>query len=281
MSLLAQVAAGVTSDLEAFRFAEATKSLRDFTWNDVCDWYVEFLKGRLRDPQARPVAQRVLAALLDGLCRLLHPIVPFLTESIWQALAGVAPARGLPEPVDPPPRASASPPWPDPIPSTWLDPEAELVVAQWQEKITAIRNLRGERKVNEKAKIRPIILADGPVAAILKSGEAFLKALTNSETLTIAAQADRPADCAVAVLGDAEILLPLEGLIDKAAEEARLRKSLADLEKQKGATEAKLNNEGFTSRAPAEVVEKLRAKLAELVGQLAVVEAAIAALRKG
>jgi valyl-tRNA synthetase len=278
LSLLARTTAGVTADLEAFRFAEATKSLRDFTWNDVCDWYVEFLKGRLRDPEARPVAQRVLAGVLDGICRLLHPIVPFLTESIWQALGEVASCRGLPE-LSKAAESVCIAPWPI-YPETWFDPEAESVVAQWQEKIAAIRTLRAERKVNEKAKIRPIILADGPVAAILKSGESFIKALTNSETLTIASQADRPRECAVTVLGDAEILLPLEGLIDKPAELARLRKSLTDLEKQRSATESKLGNEGFTSRAPAEVVEKLKAKLSELVAQIAVVEAAIAALLK-
>ena len=88
----------MTSDLEHFQFAEAARRLRDFTWGDFCDWYLEFVKGRLRDPAARPVAQRVLAALLDGLCRLLHPIMPFVTEQVWQGLNGLAPVRGLPEP---------------------------------------------------------------------------------------------------------------------------------------------------------------------------------------
>jgi valyl-tRNA synthetase len=276
LSLLARTNARVTMDLEAFRFAEATKTLRDFTWNDFCDWYVEFLKGRLRDPEARPIAQRVLAAVLDGLMRLLHPIVPFLTESIWQALGAIAPVRGLHDP-ELAPESVCIAPWPN-LPETWHDPEAEAVITQWQEKITAIRTLRAERKVNDKAKIRPIILAEGPVAAILKSGEVFIKSLTNSETLTIAAQVDRPSDCAVAVLGDAEILLPLEGLIDKEAELARLRKEKTDKEKQKSATDSKLNNEAFVSRAPAEVVENLRVKLAELIAQIATIEAAIKAL---
>jgi valyl-tRNA synthetase len=121
-------------------------------------------------------------------------------------------------------------------------------------------------------------VAEGAVAAILRSGEAFIKALTNSESLTIAAEVDRPSESAVAVLADAEILLPLEGLIDKEAELARLRKSLTDLNKQKSATESKLANEGFTSRAPAEVVENLRSKQAELISQIASVESAMKAL---
>ena len=271
LSLLSKTTAEVTADLEAFRFAEATKKLRDFTWNDVCDWYVEFLKGRLRDPEARPIAQRVLAGVLDGLCRLLHPIVPFLTESIWQAMGQVAPTRGLHEPV-PAAESVCIAPWPS-YPEGWRDLEAEGVIAQWQEKITAIRTLKAERKVPDKAKIHPIILAEGPVAAILMSGESFLKSLTNAETLTITAQADRPKECAVVVLGDAEILLPLEGLVDKEAERARHRKSLTDIEKQIAAIRSKLGNEGFTGRAPAEVVEQQKVKLAELIAQKSALEA--------
>jgi valyl-tRNA synthetase len=276
LSLLARTTAGVTADLEAFRFAEATKALRDFTWNDVCDWYVEFSKGRLRDPEARPIAQRVIAGVLDALCRLLHPIVPFLTESIWQALAEVAPSRGLPDP-SPAAESVCIAPWPS-FPETWIDLEAESVIAQWQEKITAIRTLKAERGIPDKAKVRPIILAEGPVAAVLKSGESFIKSLTNAETLTIAAQADRPRDCAVSVLGDAEIILPLEGLIDKEAELARLRKSLAGFEKQLPGVQAKLSNEAFLGKAPAEVVEQLKAKECELVAQMATLRAAIEAL---
>jgi valyl-tRNA synthetase len=276
LSLLAKTTASVTADLEAFRFAEATKTLRDFTWNDVCDWYVEFLKGRLRNPEARPTAQRVLASVLDGLARLLHPIVPFLTESIWQALGEIAPIRGLPHP-EPAAESVCIAPWPS-YDETWRDLEAEGVIAQWQEKITAIRTLKAERNVPKDAKIRPIILAEGPVAAILTSGESFLKSFTNAETLTIAAQVDRPQDCAVIVLGDAEVILPLEGLIDKEAEVTRLRKSLANFEKQLPGVQAKLSNESFLNRAPAEVVEQLKAKETELLAQIAALKAAIQAL---
>jgi valyl-tRNA synthetase len=227
--------------------------------------------GRLRDPEARPVAQRVLASVLDALARLLHPIVPFLTESIWQALGEVAPSRGLPNPI-PAAESVCIAPWPS-FPETWDDLEAESIVAQWKEKITAIRTLKAERGVPDKAKVHPIILAEGPVAAILKSGESFIKSLTNAETLTIASQADRPKECAVAVLGDAEILLPLEGLIDKEAELSRHRKSLADIEKQINPLQSKLSNEAFLARAPAEVVEQQKTKLAELLAQKAALRA--------
>ena len=149
-----------------FRAQLLQGELRDFTWNDFCDWYVEFLKGRLRDPETRPVAQRVLATVLDGLCRLLHPIVPFLTEQVWQAMAEVAPVRGLGTPG----RAAESvciAPWPG-FPETLHDPEAESVVARWRETIAVLRNLRAERNVPAAAKIAPILVAIGPSAEALR-----------------------------------------------------------------------------------------------------------------
>ncbi|WP_435019332.1 valine--tRNA ligase [Tundrisphaera sp. TA3] len=272
LGTLARVAAETSADFEAFRFAEATRRLRDFTWNDVCDCYVEILKGRLRDETTRPAAQRVLATVLDGLCRLLHPIMPFLTESIWQALGQVAPVRGLPEP-GPAAESVCIAPWPE-YPKAWDDAEAEGIVLQWREKVAAIRKLRAESKVPEKAKIAPILIAAEPAASTLRAGEAFIRALTDSKSLEVVAEvADRPKDCAVAVLGDAEILLPLLGLIDKEAETARLRKSLADLDKQLAAIRAKLGNEGFVARAPAEVVAQQRQKEADLAAQRATIEA--------
>jgi valyl-tRNA synthetase len=271
LSLLGTTTREVTRDLESFGFADATKRLRDFTWNDFCDWYVEFIKGRLRDPATRPVAQRVLATMLDGLCRLLHPIVPFVTEQVWQSLGQVAPARGLPEP-SPTAESVCIAAWPS-YPDAWHDPEAEAVVTQWQEKVAAIRNLRAERSVPTSAKIAPIIVAGEPVASILRSGESLLKSLTNASSLSIVSQAERPKDCAVAVLSDAEILLPLEGLIDREAEYARQKKALGELDKQLASIRAKLGNEGFVSRAKPEVVEQQRAKESELASQRASVAA--------
>ncbi|HEV3166543.1 MAG TPA: valine--tRNA ligase [Isosphaeraceae bacterium] len=272
LSLLQATAAATTEDLEQFRFAEAAKRLRDFTWSQFCDWYVEFIKcSRLRDETTRPAAQRVLAALLDALSRLLHPIMPFVTEQIWQALRDVAPVRGLPEP-EPAAESVCVAAWPT-FPSEWHDAEAEATIGQWQEKITAIRNLKAERNVPRGKPIAPIIVAAEPVASQLRQGKAFMKALTEAESVPIMAAAQRPADCAVAVLSDAEIILPLEGLIDREAELARLRKSKADLERQLVAVRSKLGNASFVERAPAEVVAQQRAKEAELVGQIAATDA--------
>jgi valyl-tRNA synthetase len=276
LSLLSKTTADTTADLESYQFAEATKRLRDFTWNDFCDWYVEFLKGRLRDPATRPNAQRILAAVLDGLCRLLHPIVPFLTEQVWQALGQVAPRRGLTDPEDAAESVCIAP-WPA-YSAAWYDAAAEATVARWQEAITAIRNLRAERNVPPAAKVEPILVAAEPVASMLRQGEPFLQGLTNAAKVTIVPSAERPAQSAVAVLPDVEIILPLENLIDRAAEAARHRKALAEIDKQLAAVLAKLGNESFVSRAPAEVVAQQRAKEAELTAQRQAIAALLDAI---
>ena len=261
---LDQTIAGVTAELEHFQFAEASRRLRDFIWGGFCDWYVEFVKGRLRDPSARPTAQRVLAALLDALCRLLHPLMPFVTEQVWQGLAALAPIRGLPAPKAAEDSVCVAA-WPRPL--GWSDETARRTIELWCEAIKTIRNLRAERNVPKEAKIAPILVAQGTVADWLRQGEPYLRSLPPAESVTIVESIERPADCAVAVLPEFEIILPLAGLIDKEAELARVRKSLADLERQIGSHRGKLGNESFVARAPAEVVEQTRAKLAELEAQ--------------
>jgi valyl-tRNA synthetase len=270
LSLLARTARAATDDLEGYQFSEATRRLRDFTWNDFCDWYVEFLKGRLRDPSTKPAAQRVLAAVLDGLCRLLHPVMPFVSEQVWQALAQVAPTRGVPSP-EPAAESVCIAPWPS-YPETWADPEAEQVVGLWQEVTKALRNLRAERNVPREAKVEPVLVASGATADRLRQGEPFIRALTPAAALTIAADAERPAESAVAVLPEVEVILPLADLIDKEAEAARHRKALAEIDKQLNGHQAKLNNPAFVANAPPVVVEQARAKAADLLAQRATLE---------
>jgi valyl-tRNA synthetase len=150
----------------------------------------------------------------------------------------------------------------------WSDEDARKTVDQWCEAIKAIRNLLAERNVPKDAKVEPIIVVSGRVAAMLREGERYLRSLSPAESVTIVDSAvDRPAECAVAVLPEAEIILPLAGLLDREAELAKHRKALADLEKQIGGHRSKLANESFVARAPADVVEQARSKLAELEAQ--------------
>jgi len=265
LSLLSRTAAAATADLESFGFAEMARRLRDFTWNDFCDWYVEFAKARLRDPGRRPVAQRVIAAVLDGLCRLLHPVMPFLTEEVWQALGRVAPARGIPEPAAAAESVCIAP-WPV-YPETWADAEAERVVGLWQEVTRTLRNLRAERNVPAATKGVAILGAAGATADRLRDGAPFIRALAPASDLIITATPERPEGAAVVVLPDVEVILPTADLVDREAEAARHAKSLADIDKQLNGLRTKLNNAAFAANAPPTVVAQARAKLDELLAQ--------------
>ena len=279
---LARTASEATSDLEAFQFADLARRLRDFVWSDFCDWYVELIKLRLRDSDGvtRGSAQRTLVFVLDGLCRLLHPVMPFVTEHVWQALNQAAPRRHDPMSliVQEASRSVCIAPWPI-YPASLADPASEVIVTQWQEKITALRNLRAERNIPPAAKIRPLIVARGEVADRLRRGIAHIRSLAGAETVAIVETAQRPEESASAVLADAEIILSLEGLIDKEAERAKLKKNLADLERQIAPLAAKLANQAFISRAPAEVVQAQQAKLADLQSQQTAVAALLAQYR--
>lgn len=274
---LAQTARAAGENLEAFQFSEVARTLRDFTWNDFCDWYVEMVKARLRsdDPATRRAAQGMLVFVLDGLCRLLHPIVPFVTEQVWQALNAVAPRRPDPSTGE---LADAAESvcvarWPSYPGSFEQFTEAEKVVGLWQEVTKAVRNLRAERNVPKEAKVEPILAASGATAEHLRAGSAFIRALAPAADLVIADIPARPAECAVAVLPDVEVILPLAKLIDREAEAARHRKTLTDLDRQLSGHLAKLGNASFVANAPAAVVESTRAKVAELQAQRASVAA--------
>src|SRR5262249_13392370 len=123
LSRLATVTADVTGHLEDYGFSEVARTLYDFTWSEFCDWYLGMSKGRLRDEAARPLAQRVLAGVLDTILRLIHPVMPFVTESIWQALNEAAFERGLPTP-EPSAESVCIAPWPS-FPEPWRDPAME------------------------------------------------------------------------------------------------------------------------------------------------------------
>src|SRR5207302_5330153 len=123
LSRLTTVTAAVTEQLEGYHFSEVARSLYDFTWSEFCDWYLEMSKGRLRDAASRPLAQRILVGVLDAILRMVHPIMPFVAESIWQALVDAAFERGLPEP-EPASESVAIAPWPK-FPETWNDAAME------------------------------------------------------------------------------------------------------------------------------------------------------------
>ena len=288
LSTLRTAVAAADSSLEKFQFAELSKTLRDFTWNDFCDWAIEFAKPRLKNPDARPVAQAVLVEVLDTLVRLLHPIVPFVTEQIWQSLAIVAPKRGLFAT-----RSGAESiciaAWPKPE-DFLLDTAAQSQVDMWKEGISALRNIRAERNLPRDARPEPVIRVATADLAAMTAGLTMFQTLAGiggwqlfdqSAGLPAEVEASRErGELAAKVLEKMEILVPLGSFIDKDAERIKHQKSLQDLDKQIAGIDGKLGNASFIERAPAELVAQQRQKRDELASRRASVQELLSNLEK-
>lgn len=276
------------ASLEKFQFEKLAKTLRDFTWNDFCDWAIEFAKPRLKDNAQRPVAQAVLVEVLDTLVRLLHPIVPFVTEQIWQSLAVVAPIRGVFAA-----RNSAESicvaPWPK-VEDLPADDLAQSRVDMWKDGISAIRNIRAERNLPKDARPVPVMRVAAGEMESLAAGLAMFQTMAGvGDWRVVNSAEDLPEDIeqarargelAAKVLDRLEILVPLGQFLDKEAEKVKLRKNLADLEKQIGGIDAKLGNASFVERAPAELVLQQRQKREELQARRGAVVELLAALEQ-
>ncbi len=258
-----------TQALNDYRFNEAAGTLYSFTWNSFCDWYIELSKETLHggDPAAKRRVQGVLFSVLEQLLRLLHPLMPFITEEIWQALPGTRPAASL---------MLVS--WPDAaaIPA---DVSATVRMELVMDVIRAIRNIRGEMDVPPGKQISALLLCGSQEsAAILESAQGAIRALARVGELQVGQELTRPAQAATQVAGDVEICLPLAGLVDIAEEEQRLGKEIAKVRTDVEFFRKKLSNEKFVANAPAEVLEKDRGKLAEAEEKLAILERSLAKL---
>jgi len=273
LSRLATVTDEVTSLLSVYKFDAATRAIRDFVWNEFCDWYLEMIKPRLRDEDLKPVAQRVLVAVLDTVVRLLHPFTPFITEELWQRLNEIAPERGLPT------RARASDavivaPWPTGLEGL-RDSGLELRYQRLQELIIAVRNVRGVYNISPAVEVSISVRCTAAIADDLNQVKSQFELLAKGTLLAAGPNVTRPKASASFSLGEADGYLPLAGLVDLQAEVIRLKK---EVEKLKGfitGSEKKLSNQSFIDRAPVEVVAEVRATLAGQQKQLVSLEEAI------
>jgi valyl-tRNA synthetase len=242
-----------TASLEQFRLDEAAKRCFDFVWKELADWYVEAVKPRLAGAASPAVdaaaAHAVLAYCFDVALRLLHPVVPFITEELWQKLPGRAAGAQL---------ATAA--WPETHPA-WADPRAELEFAHAQSAIAATRNIRAEYGIPPKTRT-PLVLKPRTEEA-RRAFERETQTITvMSGSLSLKVGAPEPAMAgAHAVLPDgSEVFVPLADAIDVQQECRRLSGELTRLERQLVALSGKLANQQFVARAPAEVVAKEREK---------------------
>jgi valyl-tRNA synthetase len=286
LSRLSTVTAQVTDFLAGYCYAEAARTLYDFAWNDFCSFYVEMTKARFAVPEQRATAQRVLAHALDTLLRLLHPMIPFLTEEVWQLLAQVAPERGLGEPGRPRPRVAAESvciaPWPTPDKSH-QDPTIEAQFADFQAVLGALREIRKSQNINFKEELPFAVRCDAATAQLLEPMQPYFTKMANAAGTAWGPAASASNVAASATLpgqkGPIEVHVDVSRFIDVDAERKRQEKQRDDLHKFIKSIDSKLSNAAFVDKAPGEVVQQQRDKRAELAAQLESVEAALKKLK--
>lgn len=276
LSRLATVTDEVASLLNVYKFDAATRSLRDFVWNEFCDWYLEMIKPRLRDEALKPAAQRVLVMVLDTTVRLLHPFTPFITEELWQRLKEIAPSRGLPAP-ETAADAVIGAAWPQGLES-WRDQALEARFRRLQDLIMAVRNVRGTYNISPAVTVSVSVKCSDQIAADLKAVQVQFESLAKALLTSAGPETVRPDASASFSLGDADGYLPLEGLVDLQAELARQTKEGEKIRGFIAGHEKKLTNQSFVDRAPPEVVAEVRDTLAGLKKQLQSIEEVVASL---
>ena len=258
----------VTVAINGYRFDLAAQALYDFVWNEYCDWYLELSKPVLWDENGDPTLQkgtrRTLVRVLEAILRLAHPMLPFITEEIWQ---NIAPLAGIQ--LNPDGDTIMLQPFPV-ADSTQMDADADADIEWVKNVIVGVRNVRGEMNISP-AKALPIYMARGDATdkRRLEQNRQFVSKLASLESIT---WLDDPADaplCATTLTGDLEILVPMAGLIDVAAELVRLDREINKIDLELNKLRGKLSNAKFADNAPAEVVAKERLKLAEFEGSLA------------
>ena len=266
----------VTGQFDDYRLDLVAQAIYEFTWNEYCDWYLELAKPLLQSETASAAAKRgtrhTLVTVLEALLRLAHPVMPFITEAIWQQVAPLAGKSGPTIMLQPYPEAE----------SRRVDASAEAELEWLMACVLGVRQIRSGMDI-APGKALPLLVQNAGESdrTRLKTHGPLLTALARLESLTVLADDGEAPESATSLVGDMRLLIPLAGLIDTAAELARLDKEIARLEETIGRGRAKLDNEQFVSKAPAAVVDKERTKIVEAesaLGQLGEQREKIAAL---
>lgn len=264
ISALQRCEQDVTRHLDAFRFDLATQALYEFVWDEYCAWYLELVKPVLWDETASAERQRgtrrTLVRVLEVILRLAHPFMPFITEEIWQRIKALAGKDGATLMLQPWPVANEA----------RVDAGAEADIAWVKTFMLGVRQIRGEMKISMSKRI-DVVLANAGDEDLrrLAEFEPLLNKLAKFESIRVLAAGEEAPMSATTLVGDMQVLVPMAGLIDKDAELARLDKEIQRLDGEVKRVGGKLANEGFVAKAPAEVLDKERAKLAEAEQALA------------
>ena len=263
LSRLSRTVSGVNKAMADFQFAEAQRQIYDFLWGEFCDWYIELAKIRLRSAEQALTPLTVLVYALENSLRLLHPFMPFLTEELWQSLKGsLSPDRQAAESI-----MVAAYPEAD---SKAVDPEAERVMESIIEIVRSIRNARAEHNVESGRWIEAQIYGGKLTTAIAPYSQS-IETLARARPVTISETRKGDAtskNSLVLVLKETEVIIPMESMVDLAAEKKRLEKEIAQNEAEAARLEARLKDESFLAKAPPAVVEKERQKCYALKDKL-------------
>ncbi|WP_418358289.1 MULTISPECIES: valine--tRNA ligase [Shewanella] len=243
--------------MAAYRFDLAANTLYEFTWNQFCDWYLELTKPVMQngsDAQMRGT-RHTLVTVLEKMQRLMHPIMPYITETIWQRVKPLAGVTGDTLMLATFPTYQA-----DQVDATAM---ADL---EWvKQVIVAVRNIRAELNIAPSKPLNALVRGVSYQDRIrLEANQAFFASLAKLETITVLEEGDSAPMSTTQLVGNMELLIPMAGLIDVAAEMARIDKQLEKLDQEIARIEGKLSNEGFVAKAPAAVIDKERAKMTDL-----------------
>lgn len=250
------------SALSQYRFDLVANTIYEFTWNQFCDWYLELTKpvfANGTEAQKRG-ASRTLLNVLEKLLRLAHPIIPFITEEIWQKLKGVMDLSGDTIMLQPFPKVEESE----------LDPAAETQIGWLKEVIVAVRNIRAECNIAPSKPLELLVRnASESDCKILAENDRLLQAIAKLEQVKVLAQGEDAPLSVTKLIGNVELFVPMAGFINKEAELARLTKEIEKLNGEIKRIEGKLSNEAFVAKAPEQVIAKEREKMAEYADGLA------------
>jgi valyl-tRNA synthetase len=277
-SRLASVSREATRAIDDYRYAELARILYGFAWDEFCSAYLELCKARLADPAHRDRARGMLLLGLDTILRLLHPIMPFVTEEIWQHLREAVGDRRMPWDAAELSATIMLARWPEP-PETWSDPQTEEQFGTFLAVVGAIREIRARQNVPPKTRVPAVIRATAETAALLAPMLPALQAMAGVDLGLVSPDATGSAGATTATVCGCDVFVDLADLVDVDAEITRLEKETLKTEGFIQAKQRKLTDEKFTARAPEAVVAKERAQLADLEERLAKDRAALADLR--
>lgn len=259
LSRLQTTIQSVHSALAEYRFDQYAQAIYEFTWNEFCDWYLELSKPILMSGESSEAQLRgtrhTLITVLETLLRLTHPIMPFITEEIWQRVAPLTGKEG---------KTIMLQTFPE-FDSSLKNPEQEAELDWVKNVVVAIRTVRSEMNISP-AKVLSVLFSKGAATdkKRFENNRTLVMTLARLENVTWLAENETPPESATALVGDLEILIPMAGLINKEEESNRLNREIAKLSKDAERAESKLSNPGFVDKAPADVVDKEREKLGEL-----------------